>query len=100
MNALFWAAAFLAASLPWRSAAICGLVGQWPWQGAWGKQKPLWLTVLESWVLYMVVFGIMFAAEAQQGQINQQSWQFWVIALCMWLVLMFPAAAWFKLRKA
>jgi hypothetical protein len=41
----------------------------------------------------------MFVIEAQRGQRASQAWQFWLIALCLWVVLAFPAAAWFKLRK-
>jgi hypothetical protein len=41
----------------------------------------------------------MFIIEAQRGQRASQAWQFWAIALCLWVVLAFPAAAWFKLRK-
>jgi hypothetical protein len=41
----------------------------------------------------------MFIIEAQRGQRASQAWQFWAIALCLWVVLSFPAAAWFKLRK-
>jgi type III secretory pathway component EscS len=59
----------------------------------------LWLTLLESLALYSAVFGVMFAIEAQRGQLANQAWQFWVIMICLWIVLAFPAAAWFKLRK-
>ncbi len=70
--------------------------------GHWSKiaqTKPLWVTLLESLALYSTVFAVMFAIEAQRGQRASQAWQFWVIALCLWVVLSFPAAAWFKLRK-
>jgi heme/copper-type cytochrome/quinol oxidase subunit 3 len=96
MNAAFWLAAWIAASLPWRSSNVFGIAGQWP---KLGSIKPLWLTLLESLALYSAVFAAMFAIETQRGQRASQAWQFWVIALCLWVVLAFPAAAWFKLRK-
>jgi Protein of unknown function (DUF2818) len=96
MNVAFWLAAWVAASLPWRSSAIFGLVGHWP---PFKHFKPLWLTLLESLALYSAVFAVMFVIEAQRGQRANQTWQFWAIAVCLWVVLAFPAAAWFKLRK-
>ena len=96
MNTAFWIAAWIAASLPWRSSAVLGVVGRWP---KTGLTKPLWLTLVESLFLYSAVFATLFFLEAQRGQSAKQAWQFWVIALCLWVVLAFPAAAWFKLRK-
>ncbi len=96
MNVSFWLIAWLAASLPWRSSGVFGLAGRWPKRG---QPKSLWLTLLESLALYSAVFSVMFAIEAQRGQRATQTWQFWVIMLCLWVVLTFPAAAWFKLRK-
>jgi Protein of unknown function (DUF2818) len=96
MNAAFWLTAWVAASLPWRSSAIFGIVGRW---SKLRQSKPLWLTLLESLTLYSVVFAIMFVIEAQRGQRASQAWQFWAIMVCLWIVLAFPAAAWFKLRK-
>jgi hypothetical protein len=96
MNVAFWLIAWLAASLPWRSSGVFGLAGRW---FKLGQSKPLWLTLLESLTLYSLVFAVMFVIEAQRGQRASQAWQFWVIALCFWVVLAFPAAAWFKLRK-
>jgi Protein of unknown function (DUF2818) len=96
MNTFFWLSAWLAASLPWRSDGVLGIIGHW---SGFKIAKPLWLTLLESLSLYSLVFGIMFAIEAQRGERAMQAWQFWTIALCLWVVLSFPAAAWFKLRK-
>jgi Protein of unknown function (DUF2818) len=96
MNLAFWLAAWLAASLPWRNPAPFGLLGRWP---SLRETKPLWLTLIESLLLYSAVFGVMFVIESQRGQRASQNWQFWAVTLCLWVVLAFPAAAWFKLRK-
>ncbi len=96
MNGAFWLAAWFAASLPWRSHGVFGIAGRWP---SMSSTKPLWLTLIESLLLYSTVYGVMFIIEAQRGQRANQAWQFWVVALCLWVVLAFPAAAWFKLRK-
>jgi Protein of unknown function (DUF2818) len=95
-NAAFWLAAWLAASLPWLNQRAFGVAMQWPTPS---HRKPLWLTAFESLLLYGLVYIVMFFVEAQRGQRADQAWQFWVIALCLWVVLAFPAAAWFKLRK-
>jgi Protein of unknown function (DUF2818) len=92
----FWLAAWLAASLPWRSNVMFGVAGRWP---NLSGVKPLWVILLESLLLYSITLGIMFALEAQRGTRASQTWQFWVIMLCLWVVLAFPAAAWYKLRK-
>ncbi len=96
MNLAFWLSAWVAASLPWRSDHVLGLFGHW-FKGT--QSKPLWLTILESLTLYSAVLAAMFVLEAQSGDRSNQAWQFWVIVLCLWVVLAFPAAAWFKLRK-
>jgi heme/copper-type cytochrome/quinol oxidase subunit 3 len=96
MNAAFWLAAWIAASLPWRNSTMFGVFARWP---KFSQAKPLWVTLLESLALYSAVFAVMFAIEAQRGERASQAWQFWAITLCLWIVLSFPAAAWFKLRK-
>ncbi len=96
MNGLFWLAALIAASVPWRNSAVFGLIGRWSKNAS---TKPLWLTVVESFTLYSVVCVAMFVLESQRGDRSSQAWQFWVIMICLWVVLAFPAAAWFKLRK-
>jgi hypothetical protein len=99
MNAAFWVSAWLLASLPWCNAKRFGLFGRWSTQQANAATKPLWCTLLESALLYSLAFGVMFVIETKQGERAVQSWQFWVIAACLWVVLAFPAAAWTKLRK-
>ena len=100
MTAIFWLAAWVAASLPWRNNAVFGVAGYWSkLRSTESNLKPLWITLLESLFLYSIVFAAMFAIETQRGERASQAWQFWVIAACLWVVLAFPAAAWFKLRK-
>ena len=100
MKAAFWLCAWLAASLPWLNHKVFGIFGSWSKVQATAKRKPLWLTLIESLTLYSVVWLAMLAIEAQQGQRANQTWQFYTVALCLWVVLSFPAAAWFKLRKS
>ena len=100
MNLLFWSCAFLLASLPWCNARCFGVWGYWrKLRNTAPASKPTFVTLLESLTLYSLPWLAMIALEAQQGQRAPQGWQFWVIALCLWVVIAFPAAAWFKLRK-
>ena len=108
MNLVFWISAFVLASLPWCNSRAFGVWGAWGARGALGSRssssevgykKPVFITLLESLGLYSLPWLAMILLESQQGQRAAQGWQFWVIALCLWVVLAFPAAAWFKLRK-
>ncbi len=87
--------AWLAASLPWRNHSILGVYGVW----FRTDSKPLWLTALESLTLYALVVAGVFLLEMQSSTVSTQGWQFWVVMLCLWLVLSFPAAAWYRLKK-
>ncbi len=96
MSLAFWILACFAASFPWRNDAVFGMAARWP---KYQQHKPLWLTLLESLCLYGLALLAMFVIETSRGERAAQTWQFWVILFSLWVVLSFPAAAWFKLRK-
>lgn len=62
---------------------------------AWRKSgvqavKPFWLRMVEVLVLYVAVGLLGFAFESALGNLFSQGWQFYVIGLCLFLVLGYP----------
>lgn len=99
---VFWGFAWIFASFPWFNDKIFGVYGNYFTTIFFRfnlKKKPLWLTMLESYLFYLVVIMFGFFLENLRGVRFNQSWQFWVIIVCIWTVLIFPVAVWFKLRK-
>jgi hypothetical protein len=109
--------AWLFASIPWFNSKILGIYGFYRKKnvikgsnnkgnnnkGNTKKEnnliKPLWLTMLESFFLYILIVLLGFIVESWNGVRFNQAWQFWVVIVCIWTVLVFPVVAWFKLRK-
>lgn len=118
---VFYVLAWLFASIPWFNPKILGVYGFYRKKdfikvssnGCNAKDshnkrdtskvnstiKPLWLTMLESFFLYMLIILFGFIVESWNGVRFSQGWQFWVVIVCIWTVLIFPVAAWFKLRR-
>jgi len=87
------AAALVAANLPFFNDKVFALVAtKWP-------RKPLFVRLAEMVVLYFVVGAIGFALEAQIGNRFPQTWEFYAIAACIFLVLGFPGFIVRYLRK-
>lgn len=90
--ALFALGGFVLASLPFFTLRFFGFKKL--------SYKPLGYALLESLVLFALWFGAFMLYESALGKTQNQGWQFYVIALCLWGVLAFPAFAWTRLRKA
>ncbi|OEZ62940.1 DUF2818 family protein [Duganella sp. HH105] len=87
------AAALVAANLPFFNDKVFALVAtRWP-------RKPLFVRLAEMTVLYFVVGAIGFALEAQIGNRFQQTWEFYAISACIFIVLGFPGFIVRYLRK-
>ncbi|MQA39374.1 DUF2818 family protein [Rugamonas aquatica] len=87
------AAALVAANLPFFNDKVFALVAtRWP-------RKPLFVRLAEMTVLYFVVGVIGFALEAQIGNRFQQTWEFYAISACIFIVLGFPGFIVRYLRK-
>ena len=87
------AAALVAANLPFFNDRVFALVAaKWP-------RKPLLVRLAEMTVLYFVVGAIGFALEAQIGNRFPQTWEFYAIAACIFIVLGFPGFIVCYLRK-
>lgn len=118
MNIIVCVLAWLFASIPWFNPKILGIYSFYRNKNIikvnnnidnnkdsnnkvinTNTTKPLWLTMLESFFLYILIILFGFIIESWNGTRFNQGWQFWVVIICIWTVLVFPAAAWFKLRK-
>ena len=61
--------------------------------------KGLGWRVLELALLYALVLGLGFALETREGQRHPQNWEFYAVALCLFLTLAFPGFVWRYLRR-
>jgi hypothetical protein len=86
--------ALAAANLPFFNDKIFALVALKRRPGvaddAAGRRKPFYVRLAEMIVLYFVVGGAGFALEAQLGNPFPQTWEFYAITGCLFLVLAFP----------
>jgi hypothetical protein len=81
----------LLAVLPFKKKAA-GEGGR-PWR------KPLAVRLLEMILLYLVVGSIGFFLEARIGNAFPQTWEFYAITACLFIVLAFPGFVVRYLRK-
>ena len=68
-------------------------------EGRKGWRKPLALRLLEMVILYFIVGAVAFALEARIGNAFPQTWEFYAITGCLFLVLAFPGFVTRYLRK-
>ncbi|MDZ5635564.1 MULTISPECIES: DUF2818 family protein [unclassified Janthinobacterium] len=68
-------------------------------QAEQGWRKPLALRLLEMVILYFIVGAVAFALEARIGNGFPQTWEFYAITGCLFLVLAFPGFVSRYLRK-
>jgi hypothetical protein len=88
------AVALAFANLPFVNEAIFGVV---PYRG--GRRKPFPVRLIELIVLYFVVGAIAYGLEARIGNVFMQTWEFYAITGCLFLVLAFPGFVVRYLRK-
>ncbi|ALM81705.1 DUF2818 family protein [Bordetella sp. N] len=94
---LLIALAAVSANLPFLNERVFALFA-WR-QGGTPAVKPFWLRMVEVLVFYVVVGLIGFAFESALGNPFPQGWQFYAIALCLFLVLGYPGFVIRYLRK-
>jgi hypothetical protein len=83
------ALALLSANLPFLNERVFMLF-VWRHQGV-PATKPFWLRLLELFGLYGGVVQVGRACEwALTERVWQQGWQFYVVTLCLFLILAFP----------
>jgi hypothetical protein len=94
--------AIAAANLPFFNDKLFALVALK--KGSAGEppqaaHKPLFWRLLEMAVLYFIVGAIALALEARIGNAFTQTWEFYAISACMFIVLAFPGFVFRYLRK-
>ena len=61
--------------------------------------KGLGWRLLELVLLFALVLGLGFALESREGQVHAQNWEFYAVALCLFLTFAFPGFVWRYLRR-
>jgi hypothetical protein len=85
---LLIALALITANLPFVTERVFGAV-TWK-QGGAPAVKPLWMRLIEVVVFYAIVGALGFAAESALGNRFTQTWEFYAITFCLFLVLGYP----------
>ncbi len=93
--------ALAGANLPFLNDKVFALV---PLRGGAGKhpdgwRKPFILRFAELAVLYFLVGFVGLALEGRIGTVFPQTWEFYAISACLFLVLAFPGFVFRYLRK-
>lgn len=90
--------ALVLANLPFLNERVFALV---PLKGgtAQAPSKPFLVRLLELAALYFAVGGIGRALEGRIGTVFPQTWEFYAITACMFVVLAFPGFVVRYLRK-
>jgi hypothetical protein len=99
VQALNWSVlvlAVLAANLPFLNQQLFGVVvlSKSP-----EYNKPVWVRLIELLVLYGVVGGVARLLESHVGSVFVQTWEFYAITGCLFLVLAYPGYVYRYLRK-
>ena len=85
--------AVLAANLPFVNERVFGVLR---WRSA---SKPLWLRLVELFVLYLVLGLIGFLLETRVGNRFPQRWEFYAVTGCLFIVLAYPGFVHRYLRR-
>lgn len=101
VGASAWLVVLLAlalANLPFLNERVLALV---PLKSGAGQvpRKPFLVRLVELAVLYFIVGGIGRALEGRIGTVFPQTWEFYAITACLFLVLAFPGFVVRYLRK-
>ncbi len=88
--------AVFAANLPFFNQQLFALI---PLSKSTDYSKPAWLRLLELLALYFLVGTIAHLFEANIGNVFVQTWQFYAVTGCLFLVLAYPGYVLRYLRK-
>lgn len=86
VSLLLFLIAFVLANLPWLNERWLFVL-----RPPAGQPKKFWMCLVE-WALLFIIWGFLaFAIEKKMmGQIYQQGWEFYVVALCLFVVFALP----------
>jgi hypothetical protein len=88
------AVALALANLPFLNEYVFGFIPLGP-----ARAKHGWVRIFELIVLYFVVGALAYGLEARIGNVFAQTWEFYAITGCLFVVLAFPGFVWRYLRK-
>jgi hypothetical protein len=88
------AVALAFANLPFVNESVFAFL---PYRG--GRRKPFPVRLVELIVLYFIVGAIGYLLEARIGNVFLQTWEFYAISGCLFVVLAFPGFVLRYLRK-
>lgn len=91
--------AIAGANLPFFNDKIFGLLGLKAGAGGQPRRKPFALRLLEMAVLYFLVGLLAHVLEGAIGTNFPQTWEFYAITACLFIVLAFPGFVIRYLRK-
>lgn len=63
------------------------------------KIKPVWLRLIELFLLYFAVGFIARALESRIGSVFPQGWEFFAVTGCLFIVLAYPGFVMRYMRK-
>jgi hypothetical protein len=85
--------ALVLANLPFLNESVFGFI---PWPR---PRKPFHVRLVELIVLYCLTGAIAYLLEARIGNVFMQTWEFYAISGCLFIVLAFPGFVMRYLRK-
>jgi hypothetical protein len=85
--------AVLAANLPFVNERLFALIPL-----AWAS-KPVWLRLIELFVLYAMVGILGYLLESRIGNAFAQGWEFYAVTACLFLVFAYPGFVYRYLRR-
>lgn len=89
--------AFVAANIPFMNQSLFAL---FPLNKKTDYQKPFWIRLVEMIVLYFLIGIVAHQIEAYFSDAYPQTWQFYAVTGCLFLVFAYPGYVFRYLRKA
>ncbi|MBX7228650.1 MAG: DUF2818 family protein [Burkholderiaceae bacterium] len=89
---MFILAGFLMASLPFFFPRLLGTTSIKP-------LKAFVIFAVVSFLFFAIVIAAALMVEQYLGQRTQQSWEFYTVLTCLWIVAAFPGFLWRYLRR-
>jgi hypothetical protein len=93
------ALALAGANLPFFNDKLLALVSLKPAADGAARRKPLPVRLLELVLMYFIVGALALALESRIGNAFPQTWEFYAITGCLFVVLAFPGFVVRYLRK-
>jgi hypothetical protein len=87
--------ALISANLPFLNQRLFALI---PLKTTQSK-KSFWLRLVELAVYYFLLGGIAYLLEANIGNVFPQTWEFFAITVCLFIVFAFPGFVYQYLRR-